>query len=62
MSNIFVQFSDSTETTVVAYFAEPQDLTVYPNQGTIESTDPRYAKYYAALPTAVQAVLPPPTA
>lgn len=47
--SIFVQFSDSTEATIIAVFSEPQDETIYPNQGALESSDPRYSTWYSAL-------------
>jgi hypothetical protein len=55
-----VQFSDSTETTIVAFFAGPQSSAT-PNQGTVTAGDARWAAFYATLPTSVQAGLTPPT-
>jgi hypothetical protein len=49
MSTIHVQFEDSTEENVIAMFGCPQDETDYPNQGTIETSDPRWKAYYATL-------------
>jgi deferrochelatase/peroxidase EfeB len=56
-----VQFSDATETVIIAYFSGPQNATAYPNQGTVLPSDVRWATYYATLPAAVQATLTPPT-
>ncbi|AVA33374.1 hypothetical protein C3Z06_06875 [Cupriavidus metallidurans] len=58
MSTIIVQCTDDTEKTVVSYFASPQDPGVYPNQITIETSDPRWASYVAEQPTMVQRILP----
>jgi hypothetical protein len=60
MSNIYVQFSDATETVIVATFAGPQGTTI-PNQGTVPASDARWAAFYAALPASAQALLTPPT-
>lgn len=56
--NVNVQFSDSTETTVIAVFSCPQDPKVYPNQAAIPTTDSRYVAYKAALPGNMGATLP----
>lgn len=58
---INVQFSDATETIIVATFGCPQNATAYPNQGTVLPGDARWAAYYATLPASMQAGLPPPT-
>jgi len=58
---MFVQFSDSSETIIVAVFSCPQNSTSYPNQGAVTASDARWAALYATLPTSMQAVLPPPT-
>lgn len=58
---MFVQFSDTTETTIVAFFAGQQNATTYPNQGTVTASDARWATYYAAVPPLMQARLPAPT-
>lgn len=42
---VFVQFSDSTETSIVASFGCPQDPAVHPNQATIDSEDARYQTF-----------------
>jgi hypothetical protein len=48
---MFVQFSDSTETTVVSVFAGAQDPEVYPNQGEIDVTDARYVAFVNSHPS-----------
>ena len=45
MTTLYVQFSDSTQTAIIATFSSPQDPTVYPNQGTLDSEDPIYLEY-----------------
>lgn len=42
---INIQFADSTEQTIVAYFSCPQDPDAWPNQGTVEDNDPRYIAF-----------------
>jgi hypothetical protein len=46
MTTVYVQFSDSTETKIVGIFGSPQDPSVYPNQGEIDSSDDRIIVYY----------------
>ncbi|MFP3652308.1 MULTISPECIES: hypothetical protein [Burkholderia] len=46
MTTINVQFSDSTESEVVAYFASPQDPEAYQHLGTIDTSDARWASFY----------------
>ncbi len=50
MKDIYVQFSDATEATVVSVFGAPQDPAAWSNLGKIPSDDPRYAAYYNSLP------------
>lgn len=57
---MYVQFSDSNETAIIAVFAGPQSAAVA-NQGTATASDARWATYYAGLPASVQAGLTPPT-
>ena len=40
-----VQFSDSTDSFVISVFGCPQDSKAYPNQGQIDSNDPRYQAF-----------------
>lgn len=56
-----VQFSDSTETVIVSSFAVPQDAGAYPNQGQIETSDPRWKTFFDLMNPAVQKYLPTPT-
>jgi len=50
MKNIYVQFSDSNETQIVAIFGNPQPASFYPDQGTVENSDLRYVAFYDSLP------------
>ncbi|SAJ91288.1 hypothetical protein UA11_04659 [Burkholderia multivorans] len=45
---VHVQFSDSDETTIVSYFASPQDPTVYANLGDVDTSDARWTAFYLA--------------
>ncbi|WP_157642633.1 hypothetical protein [Burkholderia ubonensis] len=60
MSTINVQFSDSTEKTIVAYFSGPQSASAYQNFGTVDASDARWAAFYAAQGAQTQALLPSP--
>ena len=58
---MYVQFSDATQTVIIATFAGPQNASAYPNQGTVTASDARWATFYAVLPASAQAALTPPT-
>lgn len=58
---INVQFSDSSETEIVAYFAGPQDPEVYPNLGVLPSSDARWKEFFDSTAAEVQRSLPQPT-
>lgn len=60
MATISVQFFDSAETAIAAVFCNAQDLADYPNQAQIDSSDARYAAYFAALPLLCQRGMPTP--
>ena len=45
MSNVFVQFSDSTKNTIIAAFNCEQDADTYPNQGTIDADASAYIAF-----------------
>lgn len=55
---INVQFSDNTEERVVGYFSSPQDPTVWPNMGQIDTSDARWKTYYDAQPDTVKSLIP----
>jgi len=57
---INVQFSDASEKSIVAYFADQQDESLYPNQGQIDSSDARYATFFNSLPAFAQGGMPTP--
>jgi hypothetical protein len=61
MTTFNVQFADSTEQTVTAYFSSPQDAATYENLGTLDSSDVRWKTYYASLSGMLQIGLPAPT-
>lgn len=56
-----VQFSDATGSTVVAYFASPQDAGDYQNLGLIDQSDARWATFYEKV-SEIGISLPPPIA
>ncbi|MCW3538356.1 hypothetical protein [Burkholderia cenocepacia] len=55
---LLVQFSDSTEKTIIAFLPGPQDPDAYPNQGEVNSTDPRWKAFCDNLPIDVQPFMP----
>ncbi len=57
---IVVQFSDSTEATVIGYFASPQNTTEWPNLGSVEASDPRWKAYFELQSAEAQRNLPQP--
>lgn len=57
---IYVQFYDDTEAVVAAYWSTPQDPQYYPNQGSMDTSDPRWHAYYDSLDPFFQASLPTP--
>jgi hypothetical protein len=61
MTSIYVQFSDASKTKLVSIFGAPQDATAWPNQGVVDSSDPRYLAYYQSVPSAALLGLPPPS-
>ncbi|MDR5815780.1 hypothetical protein QCE62_19525 [Caballeronia sp. LZ033] len=60
MTTIYVQFSDDTDTTIISYFSCPQDPDVWANQGTIDSSDPRWKVYFDAQSPFIQGLIPNP--
>lgn len=51
MGIVHVQFSGSDEQKVVSAFSCEQDADVFPNQGEIEDTDPRYLAFISPAST-----------
>jgi hypothetical protein len=62
MTTVNVQFADATDETIVSFFGCPQDPAAWPNQGTVETSDPRWKTYFDAQPELVQTFLPEPEA
>jgi hypothetical protein len=60
MTTIYVQFLDSSDAAIVAYFASPQSESEYPNFGTVEATDIPWKEFYDAQDPVTQALLPQP--
>jgi hypothetical protein len=60
MTTLFVQYSDSSEATIISVFAGPQDAATFPNQGQVETSDSRYAAYFSAMPSIAKAGLQQP--
>ncbi|NWB89442.1 tail fiber assembly protein [Pseudomonas gingeri] len=42
MTTVYVQFTGDTQTVIMCSFCGPQDPDIYPNQGEVDDTDPRY--------------------
>ncbi|MCT9017166.1 hypothetical protein N6G05_26805 [Cupriavidus gilardii] len=63
MTTIYVQFADETEEVIVSYFGIPQDPDYWKNQGTVESSDPRWKAYYESMASLREmgVILPEPT-
>ncbi|MDR8787704.1 hypothetical protein FEP82_05696 [Burkholderia multivorans] len=55
-----VQFVDSSESSISTYFGSPQDPSVYPNLGTVDTGDPRWEEFYNSAGGAITG-LPAPT-
>lgn len=53
MNSVTVQFSDATESEVVAVFASPQDGGSYAHMGEVDTSDPRLETFLAQLPPSV---------
>lgn len=61
MAKINVQFTDATETVISAYFNGPQNEEAYANLGTVDTSDKRWATFFAVVGGA-ECGLPAPTA
>ena len=60
MESINVQFADDSEESIVSYFPGPQDPSAFPHQGTVESSDQRWATFYEILDPFTRSLLPSP--
>lgn len=58
---IYVQFADVSSTAIASVFGTPQDPVAHPNQGTVETNDPRWKTFYESIPVGMQPLLPTPT-
>ncbi|TFH81815.1 hypothetical protein [Pseudomonas kribbensis] len=59
--SIYVNFPDPEKTIIDAFFSSEPDPNYWPNAGTVESDDPRWAVFYYAQPEFIQGFLPTPT-
>ncbi|UVL42556.1 hypothetical protein LOY55_10840 [Pseudomonas sp. B21-040] len=59
--SMYVNFSEPEHITITAYFTSIQDPDYWPNQGVVESDDPRWSVFYNQQPEFIQGFLPTPT-
>jgi len=57
---MFVQFSDTAETSITSYFTSAQDAADWTNLGEVDANDSRWKAFYNAQIPQVQAILPLP--
>jgi hypothetical protein len=60
MNKVNIQFSDSTQDVVIAYFSNAQDEAAYPNQGVLDLSDARWKAFYDSHTPFLQSLLPAP--
>lgn len=60
MTTITVQFSDASESTITAYFSDPQSRGQYENLGTVDTSDARWHAFYNGMPKVIQQGVPGP--
>lgn len=60
MTMLYVQFEDTTEQKIISFFGAPQDPEVWPNQGTVDTSDPRWHAFYDAYPDVLKIYIPVP--
>lgn len=60
MTTIYVQFAGATDATVISYLNSPQNSASFPNQGSMEDSDPRWWAYWKSIPSFFRASLPAP--
>lgn len=60
MTNLFVAFSDPTESKIIAWFASEQTIGAFPNMGEIDQSSPVWAAYYSSLPKTINEGMPAP--
>lgn len=60
MTIVHVQFSDEKEEIVIAYFAGPQPVEYWPNQGIIDTADKAWSDYVKDQAPMLQTMIPRP--
>jgi len=60
MTLLYVQFADDSDEVIISYFGGPQPDN-WTNQGTVDSSDPRWSTYFYTQPLFFQQMLPQPT-
>ncbi|ENH6339742.1 hypothetical protein ABWH74_003098 [Burkholderia vietnamiensis] len=58
-TEVNVAFSTADEEAIIACMATPQSTALFPYQGKVSTSDPRYATFYDAYP-ALQPMMPAP--
>jgi hypothetical protein len=61
MTNLNVQFADSSDAVIVSYFGAPQNAAIYGNMGTVDTSDAKWKDYFESQPVWVKPFLPAPT-
>lgn len=60
MSTVYVQFFDNSEQEIISLAGGPQEPELWPFQGAVDTSDPRYKVYYEKQDPFIKAVLPKP--
>ncbi|MFA3777891.1 hypothetical protein [Yersinia sp. 1652 StPb PI] len=60
MENLYVQFSNETETVIISWFCCQQSPEYYSFLGEVYANDPRYIAFYDSLPSFIRDGLPEP--
>ena len=58
--SVYVNFTDSTEEEIIAFFVSLQDPEVYQYPGVVDVDDPRWKVLFAAQPEFIQGHMPTP--
>ncbi|OWS76287.1 hypothetical protein CBW22_07440 [Pantoea sp. VS1] len=59
--DIYVQFSDEKQTLIVSIFSCAQDPEIWPNQGIVDESDPRYKDYWNGMDMLTRMGMPTPS-
>jgi hypothetical protein len=59
--DLYVQFSDETETIIIGFASAPQPPETWPIQGVVTTADARWKTYYEAASDFQKQFLPSPT-